>query len=151
MGSGGAVFGLAVYDTLEDLQRIYQSPLSPQQLAQIVTWFVLFFEEATAMSFEDLDAMAQYDWPVAAPQAYPVFGRTTPTQEIVLPTTADLLWMEGALAGLVAYVTTPLERRHGGMHPADVTFVVPRVGGEAPVQVTRLGLDTVWPSEQTTT
>jgi hypothetical protein len=151
MGSGGAVFGLAVYDTLEDLQRIYQSPLSPKQLAQIVTWFVLFFEEATAMSFEDLDAMVQYDWPVAAPQAYPVFGRTTPTQEIVLPTTADLLWMEGALAGLVAYVTTPLERRHGGVHPADVTFVAPLVGGEAPVQVTRLGLDTVWPSEQTTT
>ena len=151
MGSGGEVFGLAIYDTLADLQRIYQSPLSPKQLAQIVTWFVLFFEEATAMSFEDLDAMAQYDWPVAAPQAYPVFGRTTPMQEIVLPTTSDLLWMEGALAGLVAYVATPLERRHGGVHPADVTCVVPLVGGEAPVQVTRLGLDTVLPSAQTTT
>jgi len=147
MGSGGEVFGLAVYDTLEDLQRIYQSPLSPKQLAQIVTWFVLFFEEATAMSFEDLDAMAQYDWPVAAPQAYPVFGRTTPTQEIVLPTTSDLLWMEGALAGLVAYVAPPLERRHGGVHPADVTFMVPLVGSEAPVQISRLGLDTVLPSE----
>ena len=147
MGSGGEVFGLAVYDTLEDLQRIYQSHLSPKQLAQIVTWFVLFFEEATAMSFEDLDAMAQYNWPVAAPQAYPVLGRTTPTQEIVLPATSDLLWMEGALAGLVAYVATPLERRHGGVHPADVTFSVPLVGGEAPVHVTRLGLDTVLPSE----
>ena len=151
IGSGGAVFGLAVYDTWADLQRLYQSPLSPKQLAQLVTWCVLFFEEATAMSFEDLDAMAQYDWPVAAPQAYPVFGRTTPTQEIVLPTTADLLWMEGALAGLVAYVATLSEQRHGGVPPADVTFVVPLVGGEAPVQVTRLGLDTVWPRAQTTT
>jgi hypothetical protein len=113
MGSGGAVFGLAVYDTLADLQRISQSPLSPKQLAQLVTWCVLFFEEATAMSFEDLDAMAQYAWPVAAPQAYPVFGRTTPTHEIVLPPPSDLLWMEGALAGLVAYGVTPLERRHG--------------------------------------
>jgi hypothetical protein len=47
MGSGGEVLGLAVYDTLADLQRIYQSPLSPKQLTQIVTWFVLFFEEAT--------------------------------------------------------------------------------------------------------
>jgi Domain of unknown function (DUF6930) len=151
MGSGGEVFGLAIYDTLADLQRIYQSPLSPKQLARLVTWCVLFFEEATAMSFEDLDAMAQYDWPVAAPQAYPVFGRTTPTQELVLPTPSDLLWMEGALAGLVAYVATPLERRHGEGPPADVTFVVPLVGGEAPVQVTRLGLDAVWPSAQTTT
>ena len=81
----------------------------------------------------------------------PVFGRTTSTQEMVLPATSDLLWMEGALAGLVAYVATPLERRHGGVHPADVTCVVPLVGGEAPVQVTRLGLDTVLPSAQTTT
>ena len=54
-----------------------------------------------------------------------------------------------ALAGVVAYVTTPLERRHGGVHPADVTFSVPLVGGEAPVQVTMLGLDTGFPSEQT--
>ncbi len=59
--------------------------------------------------------------------------------------------MEGALAGLVAYVDTPLERRHGGAHPADVTFSVPLVGGEAPVQVTMLGLDTVLRSAQTNT
>ena len=43
----------------------------------------------------------------------PVFGRTTSTQEMVLPATSDLLWMEGALAGLVAYVATPLERTPG--------------------------------------
>jgi hypothetical protein len=76
------------------------------------------------MSFEDLDAMAQYDWPVAAPQAYPVFGRTTLPHAIVLPAKADLRWMEGALAGLVAYVKGHLERRRGGGHPADVTLSV---------------------------
>jgi hypothetical protein len=151
MGSGGAVFGLAVYDTLDDLQLMYQSPLSPKQLAQRSTWFVLFFEEATAMRFEDLDAMAQYDWPVATPQAYPMFGRTTPTQELVLPATSDLLWMEGALAGLVAYIDRHLEQRHGGLHPSDVTVSVPLVGGAAPVHVTMVGLDTVLPSEQTHT
>jgi hypothetical protein len=148
MGSGGEVFGLAVYDTLEDLQRIYQSSRSPTPLAQIGTWFVLFFEEAPAMSFEDLDAMAQYDWPVATPQAYPVFGRTTPTHAIVLPAKADLLWMEGALAGLVVYVEGHLERRRGGVHPADVTLSVTLVDGKADVRVTILRLDTVWPSAQ---
>lgn len=69
------------------------------------------------MSFEDLDAMAQYDWPVAAPQAYPVFGCTTLPHAIVLPAKADLRWMEGALAGLVAYVKGHLERRRGGATP----------------------------------
>jgi hypothetical protein len=63
------------------------------------TWFVLFFDEARAMSLEDLDAMAGNNWPVEAPHAYPVFGRTTAAQEIALLTKADLLWMEGILGG----------------------------------------------------
>src|SRR5215470_2157242 len=44
---------------------------------------------------DDLDAMAVHNWPVAAPYAYPVFGRTTPEQTLALPAKADLLWMEG--------------------------------------------------------
>ena len=56
---------------------MFTSPGSPRQMAKMRTWFVLFFEAAPAMSFDDLDAMAVHDWPVAAPHAYPVFGRTT--------------------------------------------------------------------------
>jgi hypothetical protein len=148
MGSGGKVFGLAVYDTLDDLHMLYRSPLSPKQLSRLVTWFVLFFEEAPAMSFDDLDAMAQYDWPVAAPHAYPVFGRTTLTQEIVLPDKSDLVWMEAALAGLVAYVDTHLERRHGVVQPTDVTLSVALIDGEARVRLKVLGFDTVFPEER---
>jgi hypothetical protein len=55
-------------------------------MAKLRTWFVLFFAAApAAVSFEDLDAMAANDWPVAAPHAYPVFGRTTPDQGLALP------------------------------------------------------------------
>src|SRR2546425_1229294 len=65
MGSGGGVFGLAVYETLADLQLMFTSSLSPRQLAKRATWFVLFFEEAPAVSFEDLDAIAAYkDWSI---------------------------------------------------------------------------------------
>ena len=144
MGSGGEVFGLAVYDTLADLQLMFTSPLSPRQLAKRATWFVLFFEEAPAVRFEDLDAIAAYHWPVAAPQAYPVFGRTTPEQDLVLPTKSDLLWMEGALAGLMAYVEEQMERHQGMVQPTDVTVSVTRVGGVAHVHLQLLGLDTVW-------
>jgi len=41
MGSGGQVFGLAVYDTLADLQLMYRSDLSLQQTAKQATWSVL--------------------------------------------------------------------------------------------------------------
>ena len=147
MGSGGEVFGLAVYDTLEDLQLMYQSDRSPRQIAKMATWSVLFFEEATAMSFDDLDAMAQYNWPVATPNAYPVFGRTTSDQAIVPPAKSDLLWMEGALAGILTYLDEHLELHQGVVQPAEVTLSVTLMGGEAQVHLTILGFDTVFPEK----
>ena len=143
MGSGGEVFGLAVYDTLADLQLMFTSPLSPRQLAKRATWCVLFFEEAPAVSFEDLDAIAAYNWPVVAPQAYPVFGRTTPEQELVLPAKADLLWMEGALGALIAYMDAHMEVAHGEVQPVDLTVSVPRVGGEAHVHLRLLAFEAI--------
>ena len=144
MGSGGEVFGLAAYETLADLQLMFTSPLSPRQLAKRATWFVLFFEEAPAMSFEDLDAIAAYNWPVAAPQAYPVFGRTTPEQELVLPAKSDLLWMEGALGALLAYMAAHMEGDQGQGRPADLTVSVPRVGSEAHVHLRLLEFDAIF-------
>src|SRR4029453_564280 len=135
MGNAGEVFGLSVYDTLDDLRLVFSPALSHQEVARMSTWCVLFFEEAPAVSFEDLDAITAHDWPVAAPHAYPVFGRTTADQEIALPTKADLLWMEGALGGLLAYMDAHMEVDQGEVQPADLTVSVPRIGGEAHVHL----------------
>jgi hypothetical protein len=144
MGSGGEVFGLAVYDRLEDLRSMFTSPLSPRQMAKMSTWLVLFFEAAPAVSFEDLDAMTANDWPVAAPHAYPVFGRTTPAQEIALPAKSDLLWMEGALGALLAYMDAHMEVYQGKVQPADLSVSVSRVGGEAQVHLQLLAFDAIF-------
>ena len=144
MGSGGEVFGLAVYDQLEDVRSMFTSPVSPRQMAKMRTWFVLFFEAAPAVSFDDLDAMAVHDWPVAAPHAYPVFGRTTPDQALALPATSDLLWMEGALGALLAYMDEHMEVYQGEVQPADLTVSVPRVGGEAHVHLRLLEFDAIF-------
>lgn len=42
MGSGGEIFGLAVYDSLDDLLAIYDSSLSNQQLTKKSSTLVLF-------------------------------------------------------------------------------------------------------------
>ncbi len=144
MGNGGEVFGLAVYDRLEDLRSMFTSPVSPRHMATMSTWFVLFFEEAPAVSFDDLDAMAKNDWPVAAPHAHPVFGRTTPDQELALPTKSDLLWMEGALGALLAYMDEHMEVYQGEVEPADLTVSVPRVDDEAHVHLRLLESDTIF-------
>ncbi len=131
MGSGGEVFGLAVYDTLADLQLMYRSDLSHQQTTRMASWLVLFFEEAIAMSFDDLDALAKYDWPVAAEDAYPVFGRTAPANEIVQPTKADVFWFEGALASILAFLSQ--HKRVTVVKPVEVTLPVTTIGGQAQV------------------
>jgi hypothetical protein len=144
MGNAGEVFGLSVYDTRDDLQLVFSPTLSHQEVARRSTWFVLFFEEAPAVSFDDLDAIAAHDWPVAAPQAYPVFGRSTAEQGLALPAKTDLLWMEGALAGLLTYLEHHMVLRRGVPQLADVTMSVTRVDGEAQMRLQLLGFDAIF-------
>lgn len=144
MGNAGEVFGLSVYDTLDDLKLVFNPSLSHRKLARMSTWFVLFFEEAPAISFDDLDAITEHDWPVAAPQAYPLFGRSTADQGLALPAKADLLWMEGALAGLLSYIDHHMVLHHGIPQLADVTMSVPRVDGEVQVRLQLLGFDAIF-------
>ncbi len=144
MGNAGEVFGLSVYDTLDDLKLVFNPALSHRELARMSTWFVLFFEEAPAVSFDDLDAIAEHGWPVAAPQAYPVFGQSTADQGLALPSKADLLWMEGALAGLLTYIDQHMILRRGVPRLADVTMSVTRVDGEVQVRLQLLGFDAIF-------
>jgi hypothetical protein len=132
MGSGGEVYGLAVYDTLDDLKLIYQRQLSHEEVAKKASWLVLFFEEAIAMSFDDLDAMDQYGWPVAGERAYPVFGRTTKSGEIVPPSKADLCWMEEGLAGILSYLKQQPSKL-AYLDSAEETLSVQTISGEAEI------------------
>lgn len=141
MGSGGEVFGLAVYDYLDDLLALYNSSLSNQQLTKKFSTLVLFFEEARAMGFEDLDAMEANGWSVIDEQGYPIFGRSTPLMEIQNPSKADLFWMEGALAGILKYLSkhTPVESFD--WIPPDETVSVKLIGGEAQTKLRFLNVD----------
>jgi len=77
----------------------------------------------TSMSFEDLDAMTEHGWALAAPNAYPILGRSVPNN-IHQPPLSDLVWMEGALAAILRYLREYLQ--HEGHHilPADLTLSV---------------------------
>lgn len=130
MGSGGEVYGLAVYDTAESLDLMYSS-LSRKQVMRQTSWLALIFEVARASSFDDLDDLERHGWEVAAPQAYPVFGRTTPKQEIWVPEPADLFWMEGALSGLLKYL--PRAGRRARLYPVERTVTVTTLAGPGEV------------------
>ncbi len=126
MGSGGEVFGLAVYDTLEQARAIYRDDLPDGEAAQHT--LVLYYEAPTSMSFADLDAMAEYGWALAAPQAYPILGRSL-NDNILAPSLADLVWMEGALAALLRYLREDIQLEGRCPLPADLTLPVQTISG----------------------
>jgi hypothetical protein len=141
MGSGGEIFGLSVYDTIEDLRRIFCRDLSQRQLMQQACWLVLFFEVPMAMSFDDLDAILQYDWPVVNERAYPIFGRTTPDGQLEPPTKADLLWLEGVLSGLLDYLPQFLQSGFDDEASGELSLPVKIISGKAKMRLKMPELD----------
>ena len=73
-----------------------------------------------------------------------MFGRSTADQGLALPAKADLLWMEGALAGILTYIDHHMVLRHGVPQLADVAMSVTRVDGEASVHLQLLGFDAIF-------
>jgi hypothetical protein len=141
MGSGGEIFGLSIYDTVDDLKLIFRRDLSHRQLLRRATWLVLFFEEAIAMSFDDLDAIPQFGWPVVNERAYPVFGRTTQTVNIDLPTKSDLFWLEGALSGITHYLTQYQDSAVGPEYVDDELLPVTTVSGSSQLRLSMPDLE----------
>jgi hypothetical protein len=134
MGSGGEVFGLSVYDTLDDLRMAYMN-LPLDQLYKSRTWFAIYFDEAMAMSFEDLEAMEKYQWPIAGEQAYPIFARTTRNGELTIPDKRDLFWAEGALAAILAYFEKHKNDHRRVAKPAKVTLTISTISREEQVDL----------------
>lgn len=134
MGSGGEIFGLAVYDSLEDLRQAYMNlPLA--QLYKSRTWLALYFDEAMAMSFDDLEAMEKYQWPIASEHAYPIFARTTRNGELTVPDKRDIFWLEGALAAILAYFAQRKKERRHVAEPAEVTLTIATISHEEKVDL----------------
>ena len=142
MGSGGEIFGLAVYDTLEQARAIYRNDLRAEEAGQHT--LVLFYGEPTAMSFEDLDAMTEHGWALAAPDAYPILGRST-NDNILQPSLSDLVWMEGAFVMLLRYLREHMRVDGYRALPADLTMPIQTISGTQSVSLRFPAFDTYDP------
>jgi hypothetical protein len=132
MGSGRTVFGLAIYDTLAQMRQILTAA-DPETVGRKIPQTALLFEEPITMAFDDLEAMEQYGLALAGPRAYPVFDRSASPTMISPPSAADLFWLEGALAGVLAYVRDHLRFQGAAIRPAALTLPVATLGGERQV------------------
>jgi len=132
MGSSGQVFGLSVYDSLAHLRTIYREDLTPTEVLNLTSSLTLYFEEAPSMSFDDLDAIAEHHWPIASAYAYPVLGRTLGI-ELSLPSLSDVIWMEGAIAGILAYLRDHKPPKGEELTADELTLPIETISGPSTV------------------
>lgn len=129
LGSGGDAFGLALYESLDDIHTVY-SAIDPEEATERVPWFSLVFEEPMAMSFYDLDAIEKYQWPVADESAYPVTIKTVPGgSEFMIPNAAELAWLAAALRTIPDFILHHLCATQRFPRPADATLPLSGVHG----------------------
>ncbi|MFQ5343909.1 MAG: hypothetical protein ACE5F6_20385 [Anaerolineae bacterium] len=145
LGSGRETFGLSLYESEDDLRTMFTSR-DPEQTTPQVSWFSLVFEEATAMSFDDLDAMERYGWPVAGDWAYPLAIKVSPEDDFGIPSASELMWLAATLRVLPDFLVVHLDARSGYLRrPAEATYELPEIHGGRQIAlrypVDLLGLD----------
>jgi len=128
LGHGGDAFGLSFYESLDDLRKIYTGT-KPEQVSKQISAFALVFDEGMAMSFDDLDAMERYGWPVAGELAYPWAIRMVPPNRPSALSVSEALWLAAALRVVPDFLTGHLHADSGLPQPAEATYSLPEVHG----------------------
>jgi tetratricopeptide (TPR) repeat protein len=140
MGQGGIEYGLAVYQTWEDVLHQYQPYERVSEALPPSGAHVLFFNPIHEVPFDDLDALETYGWEIAGPQAYPVPFIFTPGEEVLRPGRDELLWYEAALRAIPTFVDQYLKgdshaERGNQDQPIEASLAVNTSAGKVQVQV----------------
>lgn len=75
MGQSGLTFGLALYDDLRVLRKLWASRMSDEENARETVALTVTYEESANLPDADLDAIEQFGWEIAGPEAYPSIFR----------------------------------------------------------------------------
>lgn len=110
MGHQGQTFGLTLYDDLKLLKELWAEPLSDEENATRTVALTTVYDDEGGLSDADLDAIAQYRWEVAGPDAYPNIFRKERGFSMRPPTAAELELMTAALRAVPDFVASrPLD------------------------------------------
>ena len=71
MGNAGTEFGLGLFFSAEELERVYEIGSRFDTERMSFRTASVIFSEPIYVAFEDLDAIELHGWPIAGPEAYP--------------------------------------------------------------------------------
>ncbi|MGB9005940.1 MAG: hypothetical protein WCB96_09470 [Candidatus Aminicenantales bacterium] len=126
MGNAGIEYGIASYPTLEDA-RLQYSDLKPQEIYKKITTVSLTFGEPTSLTFDDLDAVEKYSWPVVSPTGYPLLMKVTPPRKLGVPTASEIILTAATMRSLPQFVARYLRNDRGGFQAAQANFPLPDI------------------------
>lgn len=104
LGQNGETFGLALYDDWQSLVGMMTGQIAGPDVMANVSCVCFNYEESPFMAGADLDAIEQFGWPIAAPEAYPLLYRTKPVSELHTPSAEDFRWLETVLRTLPDFI-----------------------------------------------
>jgi len=104
MGQGGMTIGVALYDDLRLLKKLWAGTMSDEENARETVALTVTFDDETDLSDADLDAIEQYDFEVAGPDAFPSIFRKERGMSMRPPLAWELELMEGCLRALPDFI-----------------------------------------------
>ncbi len=125
MGQSGLTMGVALYEDLNLLKRLWADDLSDEENAELSVATTVTFGDADEIPLTELEAGRQHGWRVARPDAYPSIFHKDRGLSMRPPTTQELELAEACLRALPGFVK---RRRQDDTTPEDIT--VPTAVGE---------------------
>ncbi|MFI5460491.1 MAG: DUF6930 domain-containing protein [Isosphaerales bacterium] len=104
MGQSGLTFGMALYEDLKTLEKLWAGEMSDEENARETVALSVTFDDETGIPVADLDASRRLGWDVAGPEAYPSIFRKERGLSIRPPLAWELELMEGCLRAVLAFV-----------------------------------------------
>jgi len=125
MGQSGLTTGLALYEDLKALRKMWAQDREDEDNARQSVATTVTFGEEWDIPVADLEAANEHGWQVARPDAYPEIFHKERGLSLRPPLAWELELMEGCLRSVTDFVT-----RHQQDDPAGEEFTVPVASGE---------------------
>jgi tetratricopeptide (TPR) repeat protein len=136
LGNGGVTYGLAMYRSWKDVERLFGFVDHPLETLPKNGGHSFTFDAIHHFPFTDLTNLEQYNWEIAADDAYPVPLIFKPNQEVKRPSATDMRWYEAAMLAIPLFVQNQLQADgQGDYQPVETTLTVTTHEGEKEVLI----------------
>jgi hypothetical protein len=125
MGQSGMVMGVALYENLGTLQRLWTGQMSDEENARDTVATAVTFGNEEEVPGPDVEAAKRYRWTVARRDAYPIVYRKEAGDSMRPPEAWELELLEVCLRAIPPFV----QHRHAD-DPTREDLVVPVASGE---------------------